>query len=95
MVIVRGVNVFPSAIENVMHEFPEIEEFRVEIFEKEAMKELRIILEPRDYQRSAGALAEQVSQRIRERIGLRPYVELVEPETLPRFELKAKRFFKL
>jgi len=95
MVIVRGVNVFPSAIENVMHEFPEIEEFRVEVFEKEAMKELRIILEPRNHQSSAGALAEQVSQRIRERIGLRPYVELVEPETLPRFELKAKRFFKL
>jgi phenylacetate-CoA ligase len=79
----------------VMHEFPEIEEFRVEVFEKEAMKELRIILEPRDHQSSTGALAEQVSQRIRERIGLRPYVELVEPETLPRFELKAKRFFKL
>ena len=95
MVIVRGVNVFPSAIENVMREFPEIEEFRVEVFEKEAMKELRIILEPRDHQSSTGALAEQVGQRIRERIGLRPHVELVEPETLPRFELKAKRFFKL
>ena len=33
--------------------------------------------------------------RMRERIGLRPQVELVAPGTLPRFELKAKRFFKL
>jgi phenylacetate-CoA ligase len=95
MVIVRGVNVFPSAIENVLREFPEIEEFRVEVLEKEAMKELKIIIEPRSDQGSTAALAEQVSQHIRERIGLRPHVELVAPGTLPRFELKAKRFFKL
>jgi phenylacetate-CoA ligase len=95
MVIVRGVNVFPGAIENVIREFPEIEEFRVEVFEKEAMKELRIILEPRSDQTSVGALTDQVRLRLRERIGLRPYVELVAPETLPRFELKAKRFFKM
>jgi phenylacetate-CoA ligase len=95
MFIVRGVNVFPSAIENIMREFQEIEEFRVEIFEKEAMKEIRIVLEPRSDKSPGAALTEQVSQRMRERIGLRPLVELVAPGTLPRFELKAKRFFKL
>ncbi|HEY6364170.1 MAG TPA: hypothetical protein VI585_05195 [Candidatus Binatia bacterium] len=95
MLIVRGVNVFPSAIENVMREFREIEEFRVEIFEKESMKEIKLILEPYADQSSVSGLAEQVSQRVRERIGLRPHVELVVPGTLPRFELKAKRFFKL
>src|SRR4029453_691497 len=95
MVVVRGVNVFPSAIENVMREFPEIEEFRVEVFERESMKEIRIILEPCSSPSSARVLAEQVSQRMRERIGLRPQVELVAPGALPRFELKAKRFFKL
>jgi phenylacetate-coenzyme A ligase PaaK-like adenylate-forming protein len=40
-------------------------------------------------------LSEQVSRRVRERIGLRPRVELVAPGTLPRFELKAKRFFRV
>jgi phenylacetate-CoA ligase len=93
MLIVRGVNVFPSAVENVMREFHEIEEFRVEIFEKQAMKEIKLILEPRES--SVIGLADQVSQRVRERIGLRPHVELVAPGTLPRFELKARRFFKL
>ncbi len=29
MTIVRGVNVFPSAVENLLREFPDIEEFRV------------------------------------------------------------------
>jgi phenylacetate-CoA ligase len=95
MVVVRGVNVFPSAIENVMREFPEIEEFRVEVFEKEAMKEIRIVLEPCSDRSSVEGLEEQVSQRMRETIGLRPQVELAAPGTLPRFELKAKRFFKL
>jgi phenylacetate-CoA ligase len=95
MVVVRGVNVFPSAIENVMREFPEIEEFRVEVFERESMKEIRIVLEPCSDQRSTAALEEQVSRRMRERIGLRPQVDMVAPGTLPRFELKAKRFFKI
>jgi phenylacetate-CoA ligase len=95
MVIVRGVNVFPSAIENTLREYPEIEEFRVEVFEKEKMKELRVIIEPRSDQNSTEALAERVKQRLRERIGLRPYVEVVGTGTLPRFELKARRFFKL
>jgi phenylacetate-CoA ligase len=95
MVIVRGVNVFPSAVENVLREFLEIEEFRVEVFEKEAMKELRVLVEPRSEKNSTRALAEQVTQRIRARIGLRPHIEVVAPGSLPRFELKARRFYKL
>ena len=95
MVVVRGVNVFPSAIENIMREIPEIEEFRVEIIEQGAMQEIRIILEPHSDQISADPLVEEVRQRVRVRIGLRSQVELVSPGTLPRFELKAKRFFKL
>ena len=95
MMVIRGVNVFPSAIENVMRDFPEIEEFRVESYQKEAMRELKIILEPRSDQNAAQGLDEKVVRRVRECLGLRPQVELVSPGTLPRFELKAKRFFKL
>lgn len=94
MIVVRGVNVFPSAIENVLREFTEIEEFRVEIFERAAMKEIKLILEPRSEPSAVKGLGEGVGQRMRERIGLRPEIELVAPGTLPRFDLKAKRFFK-
>jgi phenylacetate-CoA ligase len=87
--------VFPSAIENVLREFPEIDEFRVEIFERAAMKEIKFILEPRLDPGAVAGLGEQVRQRVRERIGLRPEIELVAPGTLPRFELKARRFFRL
>lgn len=95
MIVVRGVNVFPSAIENVLREFTEIEEFRVEIFERAAMKEIKLVLEPRSEPSAVKGLGEAVGQRMRERIGLRPEIELVAPGTLPRFDLKAKRFVKL
>jgi len=95
MIIVRGVNVFPSAIESVMREFAEVEEFRVEVSQRGALSELKLILEPRaDYGSSKG-LEEKVMGRFRQSIGLRPQVEMVAPGSLPRFELKAKRFFKL
>jgi phenylacetate-CoA ligase len=95
MTVVRGVNVFPSAIENVMREFPEIDEFRVEVLAQNAMQELKLILESHANDIAAHELAERVGQRVRERIGLRPQVETVAPGSLPRFELKAKRFFKV
>jgi phenylacetate-CoA ligase len=95
MTIVRGVNVFPSAVENVLREFTEIEEFRVEVSAQNAMQEIKLILEPRPNENAVHELAERVGQRVRERIGVRPQVETVAPGTLPRFELKAKRFFKV
>ena len=95
MTIVRGVNVFPSAVENLLREFPDIEEFRVEISAQSSMQQMKIILEPSPAANALQGLAERVGQRVRERIGLRAQVETVPPGSLPRFELKAKRFFKV
>jgi len=95
MIIVRGVNVFPSAIENVVRELPEIEEFRIETFERQALREIKLVIEPASSQSSVAGLPEKLASLVRQRIGLRPEVELVAPGTLPRFELKARRFFKL
>ena len=95
MIIVRGVNVFPGAIENVMREFSDIEEFKIETFVREELREIKLTVEPAPDCASVAALDEKVSRRFRERLGLRPEVEVVAPGTLPRFELKARRFFKL
>lgn len=94
MIVVRGVNVFPSAIENVMREFNEIEEFKIETFIREELREIKLTVEPRTDCESVTGLDERVVRRFRERLGLRPYVEMVSCGTLPRFELKARRFFK-
>lgn len=95
MMVIRGVNVFPSAIEDIMREFREIEEFRMELFQKAEMGELKLVIEPCSDRTIPPGLAEKVKHTFRERLGLRPVVELVAPGTLPRFELKARRLFKV
>ena len=88
MVTVRGVNVFPSAIEAIVRRFAEVGEYRVELARVREMDELRCIVEaPAD-------VAERVGGAIHRELGIRCLVESVAPGTLPRFEMKAKRFNK-
>ncbi|MGI9147204.1 MAG: phenylacetate--CoA ligase family protein [Chloroflexota bacterium] len=93
MLVVRGVNVFPSAIEGVLREFPEVSEFRIEVSTKRSMVELRVLLDP--VPGSQAGLAEQVASRLHERLLLRVPCELVPHGSLPRFELKARRLVHL
>jgi phenylacetate-CoA ligase len=88
MVTVRGVNVFPSAIEAIVRRFEEVGEYRVELARVREMDELRCIVEaPPD-------VAERVGSAIHRELGIRCLVESVAAGTLPRFEMKAKRFNK-
>jgi phenylacetate-CoA ligase len=88
MVTVRGVNVFPSAIEAIVRRFEEVGEYRVELARVREMDELRCIVEaPPD-------VAERVGSAIHRELGIRCLVESVATGTLPRFEMKAKRFNK-
>jgi phenylacetate-CoA ligase len=88
MVTVRGVNVFPSAIEAIVRRFDEVGEYRLELARVREMDELRCVVEaPAD-------VAERVASAIHGELGIRCLVEAVAPGTLPRFEMKAKRFNK-
>jgi len=89
--IVRGVNVYPSAIENVIREFPEVAEFAADVYRKGAMDDLQLRLEVT--QGDGAAVAGAVERAIRDRLGLRVGSSVVRPGELPRFELKAKRFY--
>ena len=93
MVVVRGVNVFPSAIEGVLREFPDVSEFRIEVFSRRSMVELRVLLDP--LPGSEAGLAELVANRLHDRLLLRVPCELVPSGSLPRFELKARRVVRL
>jgi phenylacetate-CoA ligase len=92
MVVVRGVNIFPSAIEGVLREFPEVSEFRIEVYSNRAMVELRVLLDPQPGTESG--LAERVGHRLNDRLLLRVPCELVPAGSLPRFELKARRVIR-
>lgn len=91
MVIVRGVNVYPSAVENLIREFDEVDEFRVTVTERKQMADLGIEVEFVDGAHASSA-TEAITKAFQNNLGLRPTVTAVPRETLPRFELKAKRF---
>ncbi|HEX9268506.1 MAG TPA: AMP-binding protein [Candidatus Limnocylindria bacterium] len=91
MLTVRGVNVFPSALEAVVRRFADVAEFRIEAYVERGMDALRCTIEPRAG-RDPAALAAAVGDALHRDIGIRVEMAFVEPGTLPRFELKAKRF---
>jgi len=90
MVTVRGINIFPSAIEAIVREYPQIVEYRAEVLRRGELDELSLSVEAAaDEEYIAGELL----RALQERLSLRAEVRLAEPGSLPRFELKARRFF--
>jgi phenylacetate-CoA ligase len=90
MIIIRGNNVFPAAIEGILREFREVAEFRIELDRRAALADLSIEIEP-DPGANLGGLAERIVAAFRDRLHFRPNVRLVAAGSLPRFELKARR----
>lgn len=90
MLIVRGNNVFPSAVEGVLRGFDEVAEYRLVEEKSGAMSELRIEIEPAGGSSSHG-LSERVAGAVRDQLHFRPMVALVAAGSLPRFEMKGKR----
>jgi len=94
MVIVRGVNVYPSAVEEIMRSFKDAAEYCVHVEQRQSLVELRVELEPSDICRDANKLQAQVQEALETAFNLRVPVELVPPGSLPRFEMKARRWVK-
>jgi phenylacetate-CoA ligase len=92
MVVVRGVNVYPTALEEAVRRFDAVAEYRVQVLMERAMPELRVHLEPAPECPDPGGLKRDVETALRVAFNLRIPVELAEPGSLPRFELKAKRW---
>ncbi len=91
MVTVRGVNVFPAAVENIVRTFNEVDEFRVTVSKLREMDEMSLEVELMDG--ADPAVVEAIVAKLDTMLSFRPRVQLVPRNTLPRFELKAKRFY--
>jgi len=95
MFIVRGENVYPSAIEDVLRAIDGFGgEFSVIVSRREAMDELLVRAEHAGDVADGSArarLAQTMKDRLRARLGVTPIVELVSQGTLPRTEFKARR----
>lgn len=88
--IVRGINVFPSAIENLVRRVPEVGEFTVDIYRRSELDDVELQIEVRNA--DPEAISEAVARELRNGLGLRIKVTPVQFGTLPRFDLKARRF---
>ena len=91
MVVVRGINVFPSAVENLVRQCEAVEEFRITVSTNREMGNLAIEL---DLSKNANpeSARKTVDQAIQNELSLRPEITVVPSGSLPRFEMKAKRF---
>jgi phenylacetate-CoA ligase len=81
MLIVRGMNVYPAAIEAVLREFPDVAEFRIVA----SATALRLEVE------APAALAGRIADAVKDRLLLRPEVAAVPAGSLPRAEMKSRR----
>jgi len=94
MLTIRGVNVYPTAIENVIRQFSAVDEFQVTVERRQEMRHLEVQIEVH-----SGHEAEEVRARVEQAIygalSLRPTVTVAPPGALTRFEMKARRFHRL
>ncbi len=90
MVVVRGVNVYPSAVDGIVRSVGGVAEYRVEVIRSRTRTDLRLEVEP--VQTAEPGLAARVEEAMVRAIGLRAEVALAAPGTLPRFEMKANRW---
>ncbi|MBL9174398.1 MAG: AMP-binding protein [Verrucomicrobiales bacterium] len=89
MVIVRGVNVYPSALDEIVRSIPEVGEYRATLDTRSSLVELGLEVE------ASETAAAELSRRIQRSLSLRVPVQSVGTGTLPRFELKARRWRRL
>ena len=92
MVTVRGVNIYPSAVESVIRRFSEVVEYRATIANSGSLRELTLEIELAPGVDGRSAIAPRVAAAIRESLGLTVPLTVVDANTLPRFELKSRRF---
>jgi len=93
MITIRGNNVFPSSLEGFLREFEQVAEFRMTLFTERSMQHLRLEIEPVE-EANAEQLKEKIGSEMKDRFNFTADVEMKKPGTLPRFELKGKRFFR-
>jgi phenylacetate-CoA ligase len=89
------VNVYPSAIDQIVRSHPSILEYRVDVFTLQSLTELKVIIEPQVGVTQPEALAAKLARDFQVSLALRVPVEVVESGTLPRFEMKARRWHRL
>lgn len=88
MLIVRGINIYPSSVEAIIREVVASNEFRLIFYREQDMDQLAVEVELEENEQ---AKLELLGTLFRQRLALRVPVKAVTPGSLPRFQLKARR----
>ncbi len=88
MVIVRGINIYPSSVEAIIREIIPTDEFRLIFSKVNDLDELEVEVEIAQNELEKREILQTL---FRERLALRVAVRAIEPGTFPRFQLKARR----
>ena len=91
MAVIRGVNVFPSAIEEIVRSAGGIDEYRVELYTENDQTQMKVIIETAN----GPAACHDLQERFERAMFLRVPVELAPTGSLPCYEMKAKRWVRL
>ncbi|MCO6046465.1 phenylacetate--CoA ligase family protein [Aeoliella sp. ICT_H6.2] len=86
MMVIRGVNIYPTSIEQILRSFPEVVEYRLTARKRGQMDSVLIEVEDRLEE------TDRIAAELQKQLGLSIEVKLVEPMSLPRFEGKGRRF---
>ncbi len=91
MMKIKGVNVFPSQIEEILQNFPEVSsEYQIRISHLDGKDTMRIYVETNGRVDFAD-LSKRIAEKVKSVIGFTPIVKVVEEGVLPRSEKKTKR----
>ncbi|MBY8851845.1 AMP-binding protein, partial [Saccharothrix sp. MB29] len=91
---IRGVSLTPVMIEDVLRGFPEVGEHQTVLRTDRGLDTVLLRVEViADLGADIVRLPERISDQVKHEIVLRPQVEIVDRGALPRFELKAARFY--
>ncbi|OAN79183.1 CoF synthetase [Jannaschia sp. EhC01] len=95
MVVVRGLNMFPSMVAAVLNEFRALSgDYRISLDAPPPHDRLPVIAEVAEGREAAHDLADQVAARIKQRLGAKAQVTLVPHGTFPLTEGKTKRVIR-
>jgi phenylacetate-CoA ligase len=93
MIVIRGNNLHPAALQSILHRFADVAEYLVEIDEQNALANLLVSVEPEEGA-DAQSLAGRVQQAIRDELFFRAEVRVVARGSLPRSDMKARRWLR-
>ena len=95
MVVIRGVNVFPSAIDEIVRRCGGVIEYQAIVSERRSLAELELAIEVEAGEKGDEPVRRRLEEELRKSLALRIPVRVVSQGLLPRFEMKAKRWVRV